>query len=617
MCGILGYNSGEKDKLKIMAQEIDHRGPDAEGFFYNETVSLGHKRLSIIDLSVAGHQPMFYEPTQGACSTFHNSHSINQSLYGIVFNGEIYNFKDIKKELEAKSYSFTTNSDTEIILAAYHEWGNECVKYFNGMWAFCIYDKIKNVFFLSRDRLGKKPLYYYAHNSEFVFGSEIKVILKYGIKKDLDEENLNHYLFFCFGSRSHTMFKNIFILEPGYSMIYDLAKKEILDYKPYWNICFSQNRTDEKNLVKEIRNLVADSVKKRLLSDVPVGAFLSGGVDSSIIVSEMKKHVSSLETFSVGFDYADYNESHWAKIVSNKFQTNHHEITFTAKDVENLIPSLTYYYDNPLADASMIATYLVSKVAREYVMVSLSGMGADELFGGYSRYKEYLTIQRLLFLPTVVKNSMAETYSFYNSDKGQKLKMLLNSKDNTELYLKLFSHLYRNAEEVPIDIQKIRNSNNYFTTKSDVNNVLNFDQHTYLNSNGLEKEDRATMGNSLEGRAPFMDYRIVELANSIAPSLKIKCGETKYILKKAYEQILPHEILYRKKQGFGVPLEHYFRKELKDYAYQSIFEFQDFNFYDKTIIKKLWYLHQSGKSNYAPLFWNIIVFNNWYKRWYN
>jgi len=615
MCGILGFNFNNPEKCKSLINLISHRGPDDEGIFTDKNISLGHKRLSIIDLSIAGHQPMFYSKENGACSEKFLNQNIKNTTIGIVYNGEIYNFLEIKSELNRLGYSFTTNCDTEIILASYFEWGTDCVKKFNGMWAFAIYDIAKQILFLSRDRLGIKPLYYYNYNKKFIFGSEVKVFLKSEIEKNIDNEAINYYYLFGFTPPNKSILQNVSKLLPGHNLIFNLKTNKIEYDKEFWNIEFKNENIPLQQLKSNIYKQLDESVKKRLLSDVPVGAFLSGGIDSSIIVYFMRKHIQDLNTFSVKFDYQDFNESQWSQKVANKFNTRHFEIEFNSTDVENLIETLPYYFDEPFADQSMIPTFLVSKVAKEHVTVCLSGTGSDEIFAGYPRHKEYLLLHKISKLPDSLKSTIILIYKTIANelDRVNKLKELLfSSKD--KMYIKLFSNLFRSPLEPRFNFDLIAKEN-LLNQDNTLESLLKFEQKIYLPEDLLIKEDRSTMAHSLEGRFPFLDYHLVELVNSIPSKYKIKNGVSKYILKKTFEGILPDEILYRKKQGFGVPLKHYFRKELSKLAYHIIFESHDNEFYDKKTLKTLWDAHQSGKSDYSALFWNIIMYNKWFERW--
>ncbi len=615
MCGITGFNWSNSNKIKELTETLKHRGPDDTGYFIDKKISFGQKRLSILDLSVAGHQPMFYSPQKGAFSEKYKKELMPTADIGIVFNGEIYNFKEIRQELINKNYKFTTNCDTELVLAAYREWGQNCVEKFNGMWAFCIYDKKKETLFLSRDRLGIKPLYYYQSGNKFVFSSELKAFFKLKIPFEINNDSLNHFFIFSCTPPDYSIIKNVRKLQAAENLIYSIRENKIISKNKYWNTKFSENKITEQNAEKKIYNLIDDSVKKRLLSDVEVGAFLSGGLDSSIIVYFMKKYTENLKTFSIKFDYNDFNESNYARIISKKFGTKHYEISFTAKDIKKLIAELPHFYDDPFGDESMIPTYLVSKIASKHVSVVLSGTGSDEIFGGYSRYKEYLILKKLKTQPAILKKILINIYKQINFDKASKLQELLFSNNDNELYIKLLSDLFRGNDSINIDLNKIKYLEKLFNQKTSLNSILNFDQNHYLSEDLLIKEDRATMAHSLEGRVPFLDHRIVEFANSLPEKLKLKFRTEKYILKKTFKNKLPSEIINRKKQGFGVPLKHYFRNEIKSYAESIIFDFNDFQYYDKKIVREIWNLHQSKKTDYASFFWNIIIFNKWYNKW--
>lgn len=616
MCGITGFNWRDDNKINELNNLLEHRGPDDAGTYTDDRLSFAQRRLSILDLSDAGHQPMFYTKKNGACSEKHNPKLIQEAKTGIVFNGEIYNFPELKSELQKKGYVFTTQCDTELILAAYLEWGTECVKRFNGMWAFCLYDIAQNQLFLSRDRMGQKPLYYYLHNGKFIFGSELKVFYKSAIKKEVDDDALHYYMLLNTSPSDRTIVKHIRKLLPGHSLIFNLKDKTI-NTTSYWQIHFAENNDmTAYDARQHIYSLLDDSIRMRLLSDVPVGAFLSGGVDSSTIVYFMRKHISDLKTFSIRFDYKEFNESSWAKIIADKFNTDHYEIDFTAQDVKQLINDLPNYFDEPFGDSSMIPTYLVSKVARRHVTVCLSGTGGDELFAGYPRHHEYLLLKKLARLPRFIKTLLTYGYRLKNSDKANKLNELLNTNDDGYLYIKLFSHLFRGEDTSEYDLEKLYFLTKHFIYNDKVTNLLNFEQNIYLPDDLLVKEDRATMAHSLEGRIPFLDYQLVEFANTIPSKLKLQGKQGKYILKKTFENKLPNEILYRQKQGFGVPLPYYFRNELKDYTYDILFNANiPLQYIKPEVLNHFWNQHQKGISDYSALFWNIIMFNKWYEKW--
>jgi len=605
MCGIVGFNWEEEKKIKFLASLLEHRGPEQEGFHVGDGVSIGHKRLRIIDLSEKARQPIYNE----------------DNTVCISYNGEIYNFQDLRDKLEKAGHKFVSKTDSEVLVHAYEEWGVSLLNKTNGQFAFCIFDKKKNIFFIARDRLGIKPLYYYQSGEKFIFGSELKVFLESDIQKQISQVALDHYLLFGNTPSKQSILENVEKLLPGSYIIYDLASSEIKEYRQYWALSFSEDSSlSETEAIDQIRKELDRSVKMRLISDVPLGAFLSGGVDSSIIVAIMRKYVKNLKTFSIKFDHPDFNESMYAKIISEKFGTEHFEIAFDAQDVKKLIPKLVCYYDEPFGDSSMIPTYLVSSVAKKHVTVSLSGTGGDELFGGYNRYNDFVVLQRINHMPEFVKRildySIDKVNPLLRKDKLSKLQMFLGKKEPLHfIYLKLFSYMFRSKREHIDKLLQFDYMENYFKYSKLLTNAMNFDLNEYLPNCLLVKEDRASMAVSLEARVPFLDHELVKLASRIPPNLKIKNREKKYILKKAFADTLPHTILHRKKQGFGVPLVHYFRNELKDFVYNEIFGFQEYNYYDKIYLGTLWDRHQKKLSDYSRIFWSIIMFNLWYKKW--
>ncbi len=614
MCGIVGFNWSDPEEIRVLTERIRHRGPDSQGFYVDDAVSLGHSRLSILDTSSAGHQPMFYNADCGAFSDQWSIKPKIQPQVAIVYNGEIYNYPELKSELVSKGYRFSTRCDTECLLAAYLEWGTDCVNHFNGMWSFCIYDIQKKLLFLSRDRLGIKPLYYFENDGRFVFGSELKAVLAKGVERSVDSQALNHYLMFSYAPVASSILKGISKLPPATNLIFDLDSRRVVKQEKFWSPGFTEVPVDEVAAAQQLRYLLQDAVEKRLLSDVPVGAFLSGGLDSSIICALMRPRVDRLKTFSIRFDDPDFNESEHAQAVAKHLKTEHFEIDFNAADVRRLIEDLPYYFDEPLADASMIPTYLVSSVAASEVKVCLSGTGGDELFGGYSRYQEYLLLRRMLTFPRWVKRGVSSAYKILDQDKGSKLTQLLESTPRT-LYLKLFSHLFRGERCNVSVLENLMQSGVVATPVEGLNGLLRFDQTDYLPGNLLVKEDRATMAHHLEGRVPFLDYRLVEFANSLPCQMKLRGRAGKYLLKRAFSDIVPSFVLKRKKQGFGVPLKNYFRGELRDYARDILFDSDGSVPWDEIELHRLWQRHQDGNSDYSPLFWNLIMFRKWREKY--
>ena len=589
----------------MLADLLNHRGPEQEGFHVRDGVSIGHKRLRIIDLSEKGRQP-FYNEDGSIC---------------VTFNGEIFNFPEIKQSLEKEGHIFTSHTDTEVLVHGYEQWGTGLLERLNGQFAFCIFDKNRKIFFLARDRLGIKPLYYYCDNKKFIFGSELKVFLKGDVEKRINQNAMNYYLLFGNTPFDQSIIEGVKKLPAGCMLVYDLTAKKITQHNKYWTVSFDkQLDCNEEKIEREIVERLDEAVKIQLISDVPVGAFLSGGIDSSILVSIMSKYVKDLNTFSIRFDRPDFNESQYAKIVSDKFKTRHFEISFNAENVKKLITELPYYYDDPFADPSMIPTCLVSQVARQHVTVSLSGTGGDEIFGGYGHYNDYILLKTLNNLPMPIKCFLDYSTALANliigNEKLNKLRGFLGKKeDPATLYLRLFSYMFRTKEESSDKLLPFKYLAKYFVYPNDINNAMNHDLNEYLPDGLLVKEDRASMAVTLEARVPFLDHTLVEFAAKIPPSLKIKNGSKKYILKRAFRDILPPEILHRKKQGFGVPLIHYFRNELKDFAYNEIFGFDLLDYYDKKTMKIYWDRHQSKKSDYYRIFWSIMMFNLWFKKW--
>ena len=605
MCGIVGFNWEDEKTIKLLASLLEHRGPEQEGFHIGDGVSLGHKRLCILDLSLKGRQPLYNE----------------DNTICITYNGEIFNFEGLRKDLLKAGHRFVSRTDTEVLVHGYEEWGIELLKKINGQFAFCIFDKKKNLLFIARDRLGIKPLYYYCDDRKFIFGSEMKVFLKSDIKKEINKNAIDFYLLFGNTPFEQSILEGVKKLPAAHYLIYDLPAKKIQKYERYWDVSFDEQiDCDENELKKQVAERLEESVRMQLISDVPLGAFLSGGVDSSIIVSIMRKYVKELNTFSVRFDRPDFNESQYAKIVSDKFQTIHHEIEFNAESVRDLISELPYYYDEPFADSSMIPTCLVSRVAKKYVTVSLSGTGGDELFGGYPHYYQFHVLKKLNHLPAVIKYLLSHSVEAANlilkKEVLNKLVTFFGPRQADHIiYMQLFSYMFRTKDESIDKLAPFDYLMKHFRYNDDITNAMNYDIHEYLPDDLLVKEDRASMAVSLETRVPFLDHEFVEFASKISPHFKIKTGQKKYILKKAFSTVLPKEILHRPKQGFGVPLNHYFRNELKDYIYGEIFNFDEFDYYDKNLLKGFWEKHQSKSSDYSRLFWSILMFNLWFKKW--
>ena len=605
MCGIVGFNWEDKRQIQLLASMLNHRGPEQEGFHVSDGVSIGHKRLRIIDLSEQGRQPIYNED-KSIC---------------VTFNGEIFNFEQIKIELEKSGHRFASHTDTEVLVHGYEEWGAGLLEKLNGQFAFCIFDQKNNLFFIARDRFGIKPLYYYNKDGKFIFGSELKVFLKSDIKKAIDKNALEYYLFFCNTPSRQSIIENVQKLLPAHYLIYDLKNRKIQKTEKYWSISFDNPIDyDEEELKRQVRERIEKSVQMQLISDVPLGAFLSGGVDSSIIVSIMRKYVKELNTFSIRFDRPAYNESHYAKIVSDKFNTIHHEIEFNAANVRELMEQLPYYYDEPFGDPSMVPTSLVCQVARQHVTVSLSGTGGDELFGGYPRYNRFGMAKYVNHLPAapkyILRLAAIAAHRFFKIEGFYRwLTFFGPNQPDYIIYLQMFNSMFPSKNQSIEKLSRFESYKEHFKYNDNPSNAMNCDLHEYLPDDLLVKEDRASMAVTLEARVPLIDHELAEFAARIPSNYKIRNKQTKYILKKSYEDILPHEILYRRKQGFGMPLQEYLRDELRDYSHSKIFDFNELNYFDKDELEELWQRHQTGRSDYSRLFWNIMMFNMWFEKW--
>ncbi len=559
MCGIVGcFGNIDKKILLSMMNEISHRGPDGDGIFIDDNVGLGHKRLSIIDLE-GGSQPMFS----------------SDKRYVIVFNGELYNFQDLKVNLVKKGFKFKTNSDTEVVLNMYIQYGKDCLKYFNGMFAFSVYDCVGKSLFIARDRLGIKPVYYSNVGNKFIFASEIKSLLKYPeLNKAIKESSIHEFFLRQYISAPDTIFENVFKLEQGH---YIFLKEGTFEKQKYWELNYSPKFNSERKVIYHLRRILEDSVKRRLISDVPIGAFLSGGVDSSIIVSLMDKYiVDGLKTFSVGFEDSDYDETNYARLMSRKLNTDHKEIILGSDSIKYLDRCI-YHLDEPLSDFASLPTYLLSKEARKKVKVVLTGEGGDENFGGYNYYNTFSTLNKI---PFVSKNMIYRKKIF--------------------VYNRFNSFILKNSNNY---IEK-KLINGYFSKGNFKNQMLNWDTNIWLPDDLLMKVDKMTMANSLEARVPFLDHKFVEFTSFLHP--KYKNG--KHILKKAFSDFIPSKIINRKKHGFDVPVESWFNSCLRDKVDSVIDENKEFlsKYLD---IKKVNVMMKNNRDNL--FMWRLYNLSVW------
>jgi len=599
MCGINGFNFIEKKILKEMNNSLKHRGPDAEGIYEDKKnkVSLGHRRLSIIDLSEKGIQPMSY------------THGKKKAT--IVFNGEVYNFKEIKKELSNKGYKFKSDTDTEVMLASYLEWGKDCVKRFNGMWAFCIYDSQKNILFLSRDRVGKKPIYYFYDGKRFIFSSEIKGLLKHKIKPKINPEAVDLYFSLGFIPSPYSIYKNVFKVEQRQSIIFNLKTKDLKKEFYYEWPTYSPIKNKRK-LKKEFLKIMQDSTKKRMISDVPLGAFLSGGLDSSTVVNFAKKFNDKINTYSIGFE-GKYDETPNIKILVGNFKTEHHHKYYREKNFNEDLKNIFYYYDEPFSDPSMFPMKFLSKFAREGLTVSLSGDGGDENFGGYPRYKIARQLDFLRKIPRDLRKILLKFPAIYRVKEGLKLSLMPKEK----FYSEARSDFYKPKIIKEIYEEKLKSC--LKKTKGNlVEAVRLMDIEFYtLPDNFLTKVDRASMANSLEIRCPFLDYRILEYSMKVPTKYRASMFKDKILFKKTIKKFLPKKIISGKKRGFTPPINDWIAKEeykenlhkaLEELRKKNILSKEWFNFYNKKILNK----NSLVENNYKI---RLFLFYEWFKYW--
>lgn len=610
MCGICGFvGNNSQSVLERMTDIMSHRGPDDRGFYRDSDVGLGHRRLSIIDLKT-GHQPIFNE---------------EESLV-LVYNGEIYNFKELRKELLKTGHVFKTNSDSEVIIHLYEEYGKNCVDYLRGMFAFAIWDKKKKELFLARDRFGIKPLYYTElHSGEFLFASEIKSLLQNDkIVREVDIEAFDQYFTFRYVPENKTMFKNIYKLEPGHILI---RKNKKFKIEQYWDIEFGDDESSksEADIVEDITALLTDSIEKRLISDVPLGAYLSGGLDSSFMVGLMSKlNHSPVETFSIGFDDGKLDESKYAEIVAKHFNTIHHQLIAKSNSVE-LLEKVIWHLDEPMADAATIPTYMMSELTKDFVKVVLSGEGADEVFAGYDKYK-ILTIGQKYssLIPSKI-------FSFLSSVQRRNIKLLriceyLSScSEPADAYLKLTSVFSDREKDLLYSDETKRKLGNsktsikivkkYITKNDDfLNNLLYLDIKTWLPNDVLLKNDKMTMANSIEARVPFLDHIFTEEMAKIPVSMKLNGLTDKYILRKAMLPVVPEAIVKRKKHGFTVPIQRWMEGDLLDFSRNVLSKknIEEKGFFNYKSVESLLNKNHNN-AFYRRQFWSILTFELWHQ----
>jgi asparagine synthase (glutamine-hydrolysing) len=643
MCGFVGFRSYKefqalREFLPSAASSLRHRGPDDSGLFFDERsgVGLGHRRLSVIDLSEAGRQPMSSED-----GTVH-----------IVYNGEVYNFKEIRQVLEVDGNRFQSSTDTEVILMAYLKWGIECLQKFIGMFSLAIWDRRKHCLYLARDRLGIKPLYYHFKDGTLLFASELKAIMKFrSFDRSIDSDALPLFLHYQYVPAPKTIFENTYKLLPGHYMVYD---GQSLETKTFWSVPEGPTESDQSHLIEresleKLEGLLTQAVSDRLISDVPLGALLSGGIDSSIAVALMQKVSNApVRTFSIGFNEAVYNEAPWAFKVATHLGTDHTELYVTPREAMEVIPKLSEVYDEPFADSSAIPTFLVCQMARSQVTVALSGDGGDEQFAGYVRYWTTQSMvagfQRLfrparkilaVLLGTIplswvekcylpLRRFLPQRFRVTNfPDKWQKLIHSMSQAQILDLYRMTiclwsedelhrmmgrrlpesqYEEIFRQTEGWPL-----------------LSRLMRVDQGTYLPDAMLTKVDRASMAVGLEVRVPLLDHRIVEYTSRLPDSLKYRNGTSKYLLKKLLGRYVPTNLFERPKMGFGIPIDQWFRQDLKNLLmdYLSPARLKKEGLFDEAFVEKKIKEHLSGQANHQYRLWSLLMWEMWRERWLN
>lgn len=629
MCGICGVafldprHQVNEQLLVAMRDTLTPRGPDEAGLYLDGNVGLASRRLSIIDLA-EGHQPMANE---------------DGSVW-VAFNGEIYNFKELRGPLEDGGHKFATNSDTEVILHAYEEYGPDCLEHFNGMFAFAIYDRKARRLFLARDRVGLKPLHYLWDGQRFLFASELKALLRDpSVPRELDTFSLSKYLTFEYVPAPHTIFRHIRKLEPGHCLSVDLARGTLEDRK-YWDIPLMDDSPNIKPVDEyavELLDRLEDAVRLRLVSDVPIGIFLSGGIDSSTVAALANKHHGSpIRAFTIGFDDKSYDESAHAIRVARTLGVDHRLQMFRVSEMHQVLPRVLDAMDEPLGDASILPTYLLSRFAAGEVKVVLGGDGGDELFAGYPTYQALKLVRYFLALPHELRDlirrmvaALPVSHRYFSFDF--KIKQLLRGAGvSPEImffhWMGSFTEMEkpdlllpevwqgiarRNAFEDVLDY--IKESN----LKNDLERALYLSMKMYLQDDVLVKVDRASMANSLEVRAPMLDYRFVEFVAQMPTEFKLNRLTTKYILKRSVARILPREIVNRPKKGFGIPVGKWIMTDLRDLFEEYLGEarLKRDGIFDARTVRTLLDDHLARRKDNRKLLWTLLIFQLWRERW--
>jgi asparagine synthase (glutamine-hydrolysing) len=621
MCGIAGYAERhgrpvDADVVGRMTAVLAHRGPDGQAVVCRGSVGLGHRRLAIIDLST-GAQPMTND---------------DESLW-ITFNGEIYNFQELRRELESLGCTFRTTSDTEVILRAYEVWAERCVQRLRGMFAFAILDERRRELFLARDRVGIKPLVYCWDGRRFLFGSELKAILQApGIPRDLDWDALRDYLTYHYVPAPRTIFRSVRKLPPACWLRFPVDGGEPR-IERYWDLRFEPDASvSETEWTERLRHTLAEAVRIHMVSDVPIGAFLSGGVDSSTVVALMaKSSTAPVKTYSIGFDEEDFDELRYARQVAQRYGTEHYELV-VKPDALDVLPELSWQFDEPFADSSSIPTYYVSKITREHVTVALSGDGGDEAFAGYGRYASADALGRRLdrVLPTLLRPAFRVGARLLPPDApGQAFLGVLGA-GALERYFRLVTYQRPEtlARLLTSDARAAMSGSSHWqwleqqaseATGDYVSMLQQIDIRSYLPEDILTKVDKASMLVSLESRVPLLDHVLLELTAKMPPSLKLRHGRGKYILKQAIRDLLPAALLDRRKMGFGVPLAQWFRNQLAAYVRDILLSERaaQRGLVNRDAVAGIIEQHQKGVRDHSAQIWALLSLEEWCRAWWD
>ncbi|MFI5218340.1 MAG: asparagine synthase (glutamine-hydrolyzing) [Bacteroidia bacterium] len=630
MCGIAGYidytGKSNADILKKMTGAVYHRGPDDDGYeIFNRndvTVGFGFRRLSIIELSDLGHQPMV------------NEHSGDV----IIYNGEVYNYREIRNELEQDGFKFRGKSDTEVILKAYEKWGNDCVHHFNGMFAFVIYDAKKQKVIFFRDRAGVKPLYYYWKDGIFLFGSELKSFHQHpSFKKELDKDALALYFHHGYIPSPYCIFKNTFKLMPGHILEFDLSKQNF-DLKKYWSVpdAFNQPKLDIsfEDAAAELEKMFVSAFKYRMIADVPVGVFLSGGYDSTCVAALLQKNsAQKIKTYTISFKEMQYDEAAYAKAVADHIDTEHYEYVCTEKDAIYWLQMFPEIFDEPFADAVAIPNLIVSEMAHQQVKVALSADGGDELFAGYTRYQKAIAdLKSLNRIPLWLRKLFASgVETFHSGAKKSLLKVdntdRLYSYSKTDDVLKIYNRINQSFTDNEIkrfmvhsvtDLHTPFHDNNLLAdTNDNLGRILAVDQLTYLTDDILQKVDKTSMWVSLEAREPMLDYHIIEFAARLPSQFKLNGKSGKHILKHIVHKHVPEKLVNRPKKGFGIPLPQWGTQKLKPFfdSFMDEKKIEDQKIFNTPKVMELYNHYSKGNTECFDRVWLFISFQMWWNRW--